>query len=228
MPALGKYLRPSLLLLMALLGTRQAAAEPIFDSGLATFVGTGTQFGRISRDGIASDWATVKLFPGVVGAPTARAYQTFTIDSGIYSFLQIQLDDPDARLFASAYDGAFTPVLVGPTFGLDANYLGDAGSSQPFGNPSFFQVAVPRHTSVVIAVNEINPGAGAGAGFNLLVEGFFDVDYNDITTEPDPGGGGGGGGSVPEPSSMALALTSALLFALHRRKRPALASRGQA
>ena len=224
MPDLTKYLRPSLLLLMALFATRQAAAEPIFDSGLAAFAGAGTQFGRISRDGISSDWATVKPFPGVVGAPAARAYETFTIDSGIYSFLQIQMDDPGARLFASAYDGAFTPVLVGPTYGLDANYLGDPGNSQPLGNPSFFQILVPRHTSVVIAVNEINPGAGAGASFNLLVEGFFDVDYNDITTEPDPGGGG----TVPEPSSTALAATSALLFALRHGKRQALPARARA
>ena len=197
---------------LALLATGQATAEPIFDTGLSAFAGAGTQFGRLSRDGTPSDWATAKVFPGVTGAPSARAYETFTVDSGIYRFLQIQLDDPASLLFASAVP-AFTPVNVAPNYGLDTNYLGDAGSSQPFGNPSFFQIVVPRHTNVVIVLNSIT-GAGTGTPFDLLVEGFFDVNYNDITTGPDP--------ALPEPSSMALLGTSALLFAVRRRKKTAL------
>lgn len=213
--------------LLAVLATQPASAEPIFDSGVVAFAATGTQFGRISRDGITSIWATPKAFAGVIGAPAAREYQAFTIDSGIYEFLQILLDDPGAQLFAAAYGGAYTPVNVAPFYGLNTNYLGDAGESQPFGNPSFFQIVVPRHTMVTIVVNEVNAGSGAGSDFSLLVEGFFDVDYNDITTEPDPGdnGGGGGGGTVPEPSPFSLAGTAVAALAMWRRKTPSLSRR---
>jgi hypothetical protein len=139
-----------------------AGGTVIFDRGSDTFAATGTQFGRIARDGDASTWGSDKPFPGVTGAPAERGYEVFIVDSGIFPFLQISLDDPAAGLFVAAYLNSYNPVNVAPNYGLDVNYLGDPGSSQPFGNPSFFQIQVALHSQIVLPVNEINPGAGAG------------------------------------------------------------------
>ncbi|MCC6342654.1 MAG: S8 family serine peptidase [Bryobacterales bacterium] len=118
------------------------------------------------------------------GAPTTRGFQLFSINIGDFPFIQISFDDPAAALFVSAYTNSFSPVNSAPNYGLDVNYLGDPGLSQPFGNPSFFQIKVTPNSTILIPINEIGPGGGSGATFNLLVEGFYDTDYNDI---PEPG-----------------------------------------
>jgi hypothetical protein len=194
-------------LVVLLLAAREVAATPILDTGTILFATTGTEFGRLSRDGVPSDWASTKRFPGVTGAPTARAYDLFTVNAGPYPYLQIVLDDPAAALFASAYLGAFTPVNSAPNYGLNVNYLGDAGLTQPVGNPSFFQIVVAPNSTVLIPINELNPGGGAGASFSLLVEGFFDTNYND-TVPP-----------VTEPASFALFGSGAAFLAVTRRRK---------
>jgi hypothetical protein len=187
-----------------------AQASVILDTGPITFSADGTQFGRLTRDGVPSDWAQQKAFPGVTGAPAARSYDLFTIDSDVFPFLQISLDDPGARLFVSAYLGAFAPVNTAPNYGLNTNYLGDAGLTQPFGNPSFFQIAVAPHTQIVIPIVEVNPGGGTGASFTLIVEGFLDTDFNDIPDYQPPS-------AVPEPTTSALFGSGLALVALARK-----------
>src|SRR4051812_6102759 len=186
-----------------LLLTTVAHAGLILDTGLVTFAPSGNQFGRISRDGLSAVWGEIKAFPGVLGAPATRAYQTFTIHNLDRTFLQISLDDPDAVFFDAAYRNNFNPVNVAPNFGLDVNYLGDPGSSQPAGNPSFFQIVVPTNSTIVIVLNEVNPGGGAGHRFELVVESFYDSSFSE----------------VPEPSSLLLA-GSVLLLLLALRHRP--------
>jgi PEP-CTERM motif len=205
-PRNTNLIRTGLIAIGILLFANTGRAEIIFDTGLLNFAATGTQFGRISRNGVASDWASPKPFPGVTGAPAARGYETFTVTSDVYSYLQISFDDPTVSLFASAYLNSYTPVNLSPNFGLNVNYLGDPGSSQPVGNPSFFQILVAPFANVVIPINEINPGGGADRPFELLVEGFYDADYNDRTT-------------VPEPSSLMLLGTGAIALLAARRKR---------
>jgi hypothetical protein len=195
----------SFLLLAALLiAARDVQAAPILETGLTTFVATGTEFGRLTRNGVPSDWSTSKPFPGVTGAPAIRGYELFTVNAGPYPFLQILLDDPLGVLFVSAYLGAFTPLNLPPNYGLDLNYLGDAGLTQPIGNPSFFQIVVAPFTNVRVPIVEVNPGGGTGAPFNLIVEGFYDTEYNDTP--------------IPEPASLILVGSGALLGAIRRKK----------
>src|SRR5262249_2825942 len=124
-------LRRPVLLIAFVLVPKLLLASTIYDTGLVTFTPTGTQFGRIARDGVASDWSEPKTFPGVTGAPTPRGYEVFTVNSGPFPFLQILFDDPTASLFASAYLNPYAPVNVAPNYGLNVNYLGDPGSTQP-------------------------------------------------------------------------------------------------
>jgi len=177
----------------------------IFDSGVVGFAAGGTQFGRVSRDGVVSDWSGPKAFPGVIGAPTARGYELFAVDVGAYPFIQITLDDPAVALFGAAYLDAYTPVNSAPNYGLDLGYLGDAGTSEPFGNPSFFQVAVSPNSQLLIAITELNPGGGSGQPLHLLVEGFFDTAYND----------------TPEPATGLMVLSGLTGFARAARRRSA-------
>jgi hypothetical protein len=185
--------------------TLHANATTILDTGLIEFTANGTQFGRLTRDGTPSDWSGPKAFPGVTGAPALRSYHSITVNAGPFSFLQIILDDPLAVLFMSAYLNVYNPVNLPPNYGLDVNYLGDPGLTQPFGNPSFFQIVVAPFSNVVIPINEINPGGGAGAPFQLIVEGFYDANYSETP--------------VPEPSSFVLLGSGLLLLTTIYKKR---------
>lgn len=179
-----------------------ANASVLYDSGVVTFSATGSQFGRISRDGVASVWGVDKAFPGVIGAPTARDYEEFSFVVTDREFLQISLDDETASFFMAAYLTAFTPVNSPPNYGFDVNYLGDPGLSQPFGNPSSFQIQVAQGSTIVIPISEINPGGGAGQAFELLIEGFYDSSFSE----------------VPEPGSIILCGVGTLLLLLRYRR----------
>jgi len=203
-------------LALTAVGARTADAAIIFDSGDAVFSATGTQFGRLFRDGTSSDWSGPKPFPGVSSAPAARAYEAFNINVGDFPFIQVNLDNPAANLFSSGYLSSYNPVNSAPNYGLDVNYLGDAGSSQPFGNPSFFQIVVASNSDIVIVVNEVNSGGGTAAQFRLIVEGFYDTEYNDVP---------GSGAAVPEPAAATLVLLGLAVFAgLKKRSRSQVSS----
>ncbi len=185
------------LVLLSVLAMTQGAGQAavIFDSGNVTFAPTGTQSGRISRDGVPSDWSGPKVFPGVLNPATRYSYELFTLNVGPYSFIQINFDDPSAAFFVSAYLGSFNPAS------LAGNYLGDPGLSQPFGNPSFFQIVVAPFTTLALPVNETASGGGTGRTIALLVEGFVDTEFND----------------VPESSSILLLGSGFGLIALLRK-----------
>jgi hypothetical protein len=178
-----------------------AAASVLLDTGAVTFSATGTQTDRLFRNGVASTWGGSKPFPGVVGDELQRGSEVFTVHVGTANFLQINLDDPKAFLFDAAYAGAFFPNGTPPFFGLDLGYLGDPGISQPFGNPNFFQIVVPRDSTVAIAISEVNPGGGNAAPFRLQVEAFVDDRFND----------------VPEPAAIVLCATGLVGLMAFRR-----------
>ncbi|MEA3209112.1 MAG: hypothetical protein QOE70_2169 [Chthoniobacter sp.] len=184
-----------------------AAVKLDFSSSLSA--GDPTQKGRLFRTGIPSEWSAAKTFPGVSNATLNHHYHTITLPAasiGTARFIQISVES-NTTLLVSAYQTEYLPDPTPANRGLDVNYLGDVGSSGlSFGNPRFFQAAVPAGRDLVIVVNEVDPGTGVGVNFRLLVEGFTDTQYSDpphfaflagkkpadlavLTLDPPPGTG---------------------------------------
>jgi len=198
------------LLVGLFIATGTAQALPLLDVTDALSLTDPTQMGRLSRDGVPSDWSAAKAFPGVINTTTAYHYHAYLIDVGLAPFIQIIMDSNSVNLFVSAYDTTYAPNSAGsPNFGFNLNYLGDAGfSGDPFpGDPAFFQVVVPvGHQLLVIVNNTLAANGGVGDSFHLLVEGFADTDY----TDPPP--------AVPEPTTMVLSATGLAFLAMKRAR----------
>ena len=188
-----------------------AQAAIIFDTGTTALVGGDpTQLGRLTRNGIASDWSTNKTFPGVTNPNTSVHYRTYFIDPLSFNapFVQIDVDDPMAAIFVSAYLDSYTPNSLAANRGLDINYRGDDGSTgNPFTDPGFFQVVIPSGHKLVLVINDPSTNnAGLGKNFDVLVEGFADTQFTD---------------PVPEPASILLGgagLGCLALFRLRRKR----------
>lgn len=166
-----------------------AQAAVIFDTGTTALVaGDPTQLGRLTRTGVASDWSTNKAFPGVTNPNTSVHYRTYLIDALSFGtpFIQIDVDDPMAAIFVSAYLDSYNPDSVAANRGLDIHYRGDDGSTgNPFTDPGFFQVTIPAGHTLVLVINDPSTNnAGLGKNFDVLVEGFTDTQFTDPVPEP--------------------------------------------
>lgn len=172
-------------------GLAQAA---VLYTGTITLVSTDpTQLGRISRDGITPDWSFQKAFPGTINPTIAYHYETISLFvPNWFSYLQITIDSNNTDILGSIYDTSYNPSGVPPNLGLDVNYLGDpGGSGNFFGNPLFFQVVdqtaanSPSGGTVVLVLNETtNTGTGLNSPVGVLVEGFSDTAFDEVTPEP--------------------------------------------
>jgi PEP-CTERM motif len=176
-----------LLFVMALTGISAPAAILSDFTSLLT-AADPTQLGRLSRNGVAQDWDGDEAFSGVINTTTVYNYTTYSIDVGVDSFIQIDMDSLSANTFASAYLESYTP---GAANGFQTNWLGDAGSSgNLFGtDPIFFQVQVPVDDTLVVVVNTTGAGGlGLGDPYHLTVEGYIDSSFDDAppTTTPEP------------------------------------------
>ena len=153
-----------------------------------------TQMGRLTRARPPSDWATPPAFPGFINLNVAYQYRTVTVFFGANAFqdvyYEITVDDPDAVIFASAYDNAYDPAAP------NSNYLGDEGSSGNYfpGDPSFFDVMVPKGGTLTLAFNSVGL---PDAPFAYQVSAFSDTMYDEDFTSMS---------GVPEPASWALVL----------------------
>src|ERR1041385_4521629 len=99
-----------------------------------------TQSGRLSRNGIPSDWSSTKSFPGITSNGAVH-FKTFAINPAGVPFVQVDIDDPGGLFVASAYLDSYNPASP------STNYLGDAGNNGNAGSiaadPAFFQIIVP-------------------------------------------------------------------------------------
>src|ERR1041385_4081743 len=170
---------------LMLVAAARAQATTILDVTDALALTDPTQLGRLSRNGVPSDWSASKPFPGVINTGTTYHYKTYLVDPGIASFIQIDFLDLNnlANTFVSAYDTTYLPNSAGgPNFGFDTNYLGDPGFSGNFFNndPNFFQVIVPSGHKLLVVVNDATAGnGGLGNSYELTVEGFIDNQFTD-------------------------------------------------
>jgi hypothetical protein len=187
------------LVLLTVLCASVSSAATILDTGVVALRATDpTQLGRLDRSGgVPSDWSTPKAFPGVVNPTVSYRYETFSLANIPLPYIQITIDDVSgtAQTFASAYLNAYTPNNAFPNYGLNLNYLGDAGNSgNYFGtDPIAFQVVLPVGATLVLVVNDTSAtGAGIGQPFRLLVEGFADTSFNE----------------APEPATFGLLLAA--------------------
>ncbi len=187
---------------LLLASVAQADLLTTFTSSIAA--NDPTQLGRISRNGIPSDWGSLKVFPGIINPTTTYNYHTYSVNSGVTPFIFITIDSVPGNTFASAYFPSYNPTNTGTNHNMDVNYLGDAGSSgNYFGvDPVSFEVYVPIHSNFLVVVNT-SSNTGIGQPYTITVQGFLDDQFT----------------STPEPSSLLLLGSGALGIAgLVRRK----------
>lgn len=166
-----------------------AQATTVDFATLTLGAGNPTQLGRLSRNGVPSDWSVAKAFPGTINTGTPYHYTTLdlnlaALESGFEygGFIQIDFDSPSLNTFLSAYLNSYNPSNEA------ANYAGDAGlSGNSFGNPGFFQVFVPSGNDLVLVLNETTSNGGLAQPGNVTVEAFADSQFTDLIATPEPG-----------------------------------------
>ncbi len=137
---------------------------------------SGTQTGRLSRDGVASACAAPKAC--AVGVSTGlRAYDAYTFRnaSATAACVTVTLTVPQqlgANYQANSYRNSFDPQNI------CANYLGDPGaSSATLSTPLVYSHTVPAGETFVVVVHTTNVGEIGGA-YQLKVEGLSNCSGN--------------------------------------------------
>jgi len=195
-----KAIRIATILLGVLLLVSVAQANDLLIVSGAVSPTDPTQHGRISRNGVISDWSAPKPFPGVINTTTTYHYTEYSVNVGVTPYIQVTFDSVSPNTFVAAFLGSYDPTNIGST------YLGDpGGSGNLFGvDPLSFQVFVPvSETLVVVINNTAASNGGVGDPYNLIVQGYLDTQFT----------------STPEPTSLLLLGSGALgLGGLLRRK----------
>jgi hypothetical protein len=129
--------------------TNTLGTTPTGVSGVTT--ATGTQAGRISRNGVVSACGSPKSFPGAISGTHDSDSYTFT---ACQSFcMEVGLRSPSAGLnmFTSAYSPSYDPNNIG------TNYAGDAGLS---GSSQSFSIDTTEGSAYTIVVNDVSGNSG--------------------------------------------------------------------
>jgi hypothetical protein len=196
-----------------------ASATVLYSGTMTLGAASPTQLGRLTRDGVDSDWSAQKAFPGVINATTTYHYTTLDLDLGALEssfgaygpYIQISFDSTATTTFLSAYLGSYSPASIA------TNYLGDpGGSGNLFGvDPEFFQIVVPSSNHLILVLNESTTNGGLNLPGDVLVEAFSDTDFTDLPVAAP----------VPEPGTWALLLGGLGFVAARRRSGGAVRSR---
>lgn len=176
--------------------------RPFGSADTVLTAGDPTMNDRILRDGVPSDWSYVKFFPGLLGSPGPRAYDTWSFQNkwGIDLYVQVTLDDLDdtGLVFSSAHVNSFDPD------NQEASYIGDAGYSPlAFGLPVSYQVIVPAGNDLVVVVNQTSAfPTDLPLQYGLVVEAYSNAFYENLP--------------IPEPSTVGLSLIGLTMIAARR------------
>lgn len=124
--------------------TNTLGTQPTGVTGVTT--ATGTQTGRINRNGVVSSCGSAKSFPGTISGSHAFDAYTFTACQSFCMEVGLNAGAAGVNLFSSAYSPAYDPTSIG------TDYLGDAGLST---NAQSFSVNTTSGTPYTIVVNDV-------------------------------------------------------------------------
>jgi hypothetical protein len=124
---------------------------------------TGTQVGRVSRNGVATTCATTpKAWPGIIGA-VAHQYDSYTFTATQSVCTTFTLASTNGiNLFLDAYSPSFNPGDI-PT-----DYFADAGTSS---STQSFSTGITAGETYTLTVHDVPSGAASGSDYNLQFSG---------------------------------------------------------
>ena len=125
---------------------------------------TGTQTGRLARNGVSSSCATPKATPALQDSTAGRRYDAYIFTASAAGCITVTLSSTNgATLYSAAYNSAgFVPTNV------QTNYLADPGTSGQLTSYSFNVTAGQAFT---VVVHEINVGGGNLVPYTLSLGG---------------------------------------------------------
>lgn len=124
---------------------------------------TGTQNGRLVRNGNVSSCAVPKTSPGLQDALPNRRYDSYVYTASASGCVTVALSTSSTALFSAAYNSSGFNSASPAT-----NYLADAGVSAAATSYSFNVTAGQQFT---VVVHEVSVGGGLGVGYTLNVKG---------------------------------------------------------
>jgi hypothetical protein len=124
--------------------TNTLGTKPTELPGITT--ATGTQTGRINRNGVTSACGTPKTFPGTISGTHSFDSYSFTACQSFCVEVEIDGGAAASNLFGSAYSPAYDPTTI------STNYAGDPGLSS---NIQSFGIDATASTDYTIVVNDI-------------------------------------------------------------------------
>lgn len=147
--------------------------------GSDTVTATGTQTGRLLRNGVPSSCASPKASPGLNDATVVRRYDAYTYTPAFTGCLTVILTQPTTTLFVYAVS-SFNPASPA------ANYLADPGSS---GANTTFSLNVTAGVPLDIIVHEVNANGGLNTTYTLALQNECSVPDAPTIGAATPGNG---------------------------------------
>lgn len=126
---------------------------------------TGTQTGRLNRNGIISNCASAKAAPPLQDATIGRRYDAYTYTASTAGCVTVTITPSNATaLYSAAYNNSgYVPTSI------TSNYLADYGVTTAGTISYSFNVTAGQQFTVV--VHEITVGGGIGVNYTLNVSG---------------------------------------------------------
>jgi Subtilase family len=143
------------------LNTAVDASAPVSPTAAVT-AATGTQTGRVSRNGVATSCGTTpKVWPGLIDA-NSRQYDSYTFTATQNACTTFTLTSANGiNLFLDAYSPSFNAADI-PT-----GFYADAGGS----SMQSFSMAIAAGQSYALNVHDILAGPPSGTAYNLQFSG---------------------------------------------------------